>query len=301
MFLKSRSESLELKLLRSLHTRTNLPEKSKRYYFNLEKGYEGELIFDEWLRKLPTSYLIINDLLLEHKNSYFQIDSLVISQKKINLFEVKNFHGDYYIDSGRWYIVENREEVNNPLLQMTRCETMLRTLLQNIAPDFTIEPYLVFVNPEFTLYEAPLNPPIIFPNQINRFMKSLNTPKRTEGNLKLSEFLVSSHLSKSPFTHVPKYDYDQLKKGITCRSCFSSKTSIDETICTCGKCGYKEDIEDSILRSVDEFQLLFPDKRITTSSVYDWCKEVKSMKSIRRILLKKYKRVGHGKYSYYLL
>ena len=46
MLLKSRTESHELLIMRSLNTRLELTEKEKFHYLNLEKGYEGEVNFD---------------------------------------------------------------------------------------------------------------------------------------------------------------------------------------------------------------------------------------------------------------
>ena len=46
MLLKSRAESHELLIMRSLNTRLELTEKEKFHYLNLEKGYEGEVNFD---------------------------------------------------------------------------------------------------------------------------------------------------------------------------------------------------------------------------------------------------------------
>jgi len=89
MLLKSRFESQEWMILRSLNTRMELSEKEKFYYLNLEKGYEGEIKFDLLAENLLEERFIINDLLLEVNNSYFQIDSLIISQGMIQLLDKK--------------------------------------------------------------------------------------------------------------------------------------------------------------------------------------------------------------------
>ncbi|QOY37528.1 nuclease-related domain-containing protein [Anaerobacillus isosaccharinicus] len=98
MIIKARTESLELKLLRHLHLRTNLLEKEKLHYLNLEKGYAGELAFDDMVDGISNNWLILNDLLLEINNTMFQLDKLIITPEKIYLYEVKNFEGDYYIE-----------------------------------------------------------------------------------------------------------------------------------------------------------------------------------------------------------
>lgn len=52
MRLKKRSESVELLTMRSLNVRMSLSNKEKFQYLNLEKGYEGEIMFDFMLEDL---------------------------------------------------------------------------------------------------------------------------------------------------------------------------------------------------------------------------------------------------------
>ncbi|WP_260631690.1 hypothetical protein [Neobacillus niacini] len=79
MLLRGRTESDELLKMRSLNTRMKLSQEEKFYYFNLEKGYEGEVEFDRKAEILQEDRYFINDLLLKINHSYFQIDSTLIS------------------------------------------------------------------------------------------------------------------------------------------------------------------------------------------------------------------------------
>jgi hypothetical protein len=45
---------------------------------------------------------------------------------------------------------------------------------------------------------------------------------------------------------------------------------------------------------------LFPETRITTKLVHEWCGGIISKKKTRKILLKKFVLLGHGKYSYFV-
>ncbi|MEH7325224.1 nuclease-related domain-containing protein [Cytobacillus firmus] len=89
--------------MRYLNTRMELTEKEKQHCSNLEKGYEGEMKFDLLAEKLPEEKLVIHDLLLEVNNSYFQIDTLIISEGIIHLIEIKNFQGDWHLESDKLY------------------------------------------------------------------------------------------------------------------------------------------------------------------------------------------------------
>jgi hypothetical protein len=48
--MKPRCESLELRILRYLNARIDLPATDKNHCANLKKGYEGEQKFDEWMK-----------------------------------------------------------------------------------------------------------------------------------------------------------------------------------------------------------------------------------------------------------
>lgn len=95
MCYKARLEPVDLQILKFLNTRIFLPPEQKKYYFKLKKGFEGETRFDLLTAKLQKECLILNDLLLKVNNSSFQIDSTIIFQGTIYLFEVKNYEGQF--------------------------------------------------------------------------------------------------------------------------------------------------------------------------------------------------------------
>jgi Nuclease-related domain len=294
-------EPVEYKILQCIHPRMTLSPQESQNYLNLEKGCEGERKFEVLLEYHLSEGLILNDLLLEKNNTVFQIDSLVISSKKIYLFEVKNYEGDFYVENDNWFTIKNIE-IKNPLDQLKRSESLLRRLLHDLKPNFPIESYVIFINPQFTLYQAPMNLPIILPTQLNHFIKKVNmtSSKLNESHSKLAEQLLSLHITESPYTRISVYDYDQLQKGITCASCNSLLTSFKENKLVCEACGSKEKIELAIMRSVEQIQFLFPERKITINAVQEWCRVIESKKTIRRILTKNLKLMFQGKLSYYV-
>src|SRR5690606_30310608 len=101
---------------------------------------------------------------------------------------------------------------------------------------------VVFINPEFTLFQAPIDKPFIFPSQLNRYLKEFNSiPSKINRNHKaLADKLISMHLTKSPYTKLPEYRYDELRKGIVCMMCGSYTVSVVGRKCVCGRCGSVE-------------------------------------------------------------
>lgn len=300
MLIKPRTESIEFKVLTSLNTRLDLHTKEKQTYVQHKKGYEGEQQFDKRLTSLTNNYLILHDLLLESNSSSFQIDSMLISNQIIYLFEIKNYEGDFLFRDGNWYTAFEKE-IKNPILQLKRTESLFRALLQDLAIKIPIKAYIIFINPEFTLFHAPLDLPIVLPTQLNRFLKKLamNSIQFNKATLKLAKQLRTMHINESPYSILPAYNFEQLTKGIICLACGSFMFSRTEMVVSC-RCGFIENSETAVIRNVDELKLLFSNKKITTALVFDWCKIIKSKRTIQKILKEHYKAVGARKSTYYI-
>ena len=300
MILKQRSEPDELKIMNLLEPRMIFTEKERQRHYSLRKGYKGEVQYDIWMKSLEIQNLTLNDLLLESSSTTFQIDSSVITQNKLFLFEVKDYEGDYYYENERLKLIHG-EEIKDPLLQLKRSTSLFRQLLSSLGFHLEIESYVIFINPEFTLYQAPKNAPIILPSQLNRFMKKLNKRQSTLNNLhqKIADKLLVLHTVDNPYKRVPKYKYEQLKKGIVCGECHSFVDRIVKREFVCSYCGTREKIETNVLRNIEEINLLFPDKKITTTLIYEWSNGTLSRKVIRHILTDNLKVIGTKRHQYF--
>ncbi|MBT2644337.1 NERD domain-containing protein [Bacillus sp. ISL-41] len=301
MILKSRQESDELKIMNLLEPRMIFTEKERQRHYSLRKGYEGEVQYDAWMKGLEIEHLTLNDLLLEMGGSVFQIDSTVILQDTIYFNDVKYYEGDYYYE-GEHLKKVNGNEVKDPLIQLKRGSSLFRQLLISLGFKLPIKALLIFNNPEFALYQAPRDAPIILPNQLNRFLKNLNSKHSKLTNLHhtIAEKLISLHITKSPYQRMPSYEYEQLQKGIICPACnsFMDAGIAPKKYINCG-CGAHEEIEIAIMGSFRELNLLFPDRRLTTNLIYEWCNGVIPKRTIRRILNKNLELTGHAQWSYY--
>ena len=302
MLVKARTESLELQILRILNLRMDLPEDKQRYYLNLEKGFLGEVQFDLLTEQLECDCLIINDLLLEVNNTKFQIDSLIIYQKSIYLFEVKNNEGDYCYEADS-FKTKSGLEIKNPLDQLKRSTSLFRQLCHKLGSNLSVESFVVFVNPAFTLYQAPKNLPFIFPTQLKIFIEKLDSkPSRLNTwHSKFADQLKSLHIVESPYDRLSFYQYDQLEKGITCKECnsFYQPFSVHRFEIECNECGSRESVNDAILQNVREHILLFPDRKITTKTIHEWCQVIPSTKRIQRVLDYHYQKTQNNRWTYY--
>lgn len=302
MIVKTRTEPRELRLFRALNSRMDLSTKDETYYSNLEKGYQGELQFDEWLLSAAEGGLILNDLLLEMNNTLFQIDSLLITAYIVYLFEVKNFEGDFVAEGDQWF-TSSKTEIKNPLLQLKRNEQLFRRLLQELGCKSKIQSHLIFINPEFQLYQAPLNLPAVFHPQLNRFavpLKKDTSLKLSSAHTKLADRLAAAHLDKSPFSSVPEYRWEGLRKGIWCRGCGVLYEHANKKTLVCKICGRIENYTEAIIRASKEYKLLFPEDKITTNIIHEWCEVIQNKKTIKKALSSHYDRKGHNVSTHYV-
>lgn len=302
MAYKERSVPVDLAKYRIIAVRMELSSDERLYYYSKEKGFQGEMQFDLLTNNLQSDGLVLNDLRFEVNNSECQLDTAIIFSDPINVFEVKNYEGNFIYKPDKLVTTKGKEYAN-PLDQLKRSKLMLSQLLQDLGCDIPIEGYVVFINPEFTLYDAPQDKPFIFPTQLNALLKKLNSnrSKLTLHHKALADKLISLHKTESKYSSFSPYSYEGLRKGVTCKDCWSFNIiiSMSERKLACNQCKSEEKIDEAVLRCVKEIKLLFPEKRITTNCVHEWCGEAFSKKQINRILTKEFRRVGHGKYSYY--
>ncbi|ULT55931.1 NERD domain-containing protein [Neobacillus drentensis] len=302
MAYKPRTAPEDLKVLRILNNRLALTAEQHKYYLYKEKGFEGEVRFDLLTEQLQSDCLILNDLYLEVNNTSFQLDSSIIFQHIFYFFEIKNLEGDYCYREER-FETNFGKIIKNPLDQIKRSSSLLLQLFQKLGFSQSIEAYVVFVNPEFFLYQAPMDKPIIYPPQLKALMKKLdNTPsKLTNRHKQMADKLISLHQVQSPYSNakIPTYEYNQIRKDITCSVCHSFSCSIARGNVICVDCGHVESVESAVLRCVEEIRILFPNMRITTNVVFEWCGIIDSKKVVRRILKKNFKSIGERNLRYF--
>lgn len=277
-------------------------EDLEKHFNNLIRGFEGEQSFDDLLAQLSIDSLVLPDLCLESNRSFFQIDTLFFTPLTNYLFEVKNYKGEYYIEGDKWYATSGYE-VEDPHLQLRRTETLFLRLLRSLRIyEFNLKCHVIFPYPEFTLFNAPRNSSLILPTQLPNFLHKLNqhSGNINKKQIEIGQELRSRRLDKSPYMRIPEYNYNLLTKGFFCSECWSRMYIVKQRKLFCDQCNFSESSKQSFLRSLNEFTLLFPSKKITTPDVYEWCGETFTKKGIQRWLSSIYHQEGKGRNSHYV-
>lgn len=304
MFNKPR-KTVSLRILQLLKQRSTLTPDNLTTYRRLHQGFLGEQSFAQSIKEeLDCSHIQLFGLQLKTNGSEYQIDCTLIFQHEIFLIEIKNFLGDYYFEDNNFHLASTKEIISNPLLQLQRSEILLKKFLTKSNSSLSLKSLIIFMNPGFHLYQAPMNSPIIYPNQLERFINSLKSKPRNLNpqHNKISESLKSEHLTKSIYEQIPEYNYEDLKRGIACFNCDGFMIPVKSSRSViCQKCKIIEPTTPAVIRNIKDFHFLFPERLITISAIVEWCDFILSRGQIQYILRRNLKVHNIGRYSYYTL
>lgn len=269
------------------------------YYLALKKGYEGELKFDTYTAMLKCHCLILNALQLEVGRSSFQIDALLLSADKIFIYEVKNFEGVHYWGKEK-FTKETGSGMENPTLQLVKAKVRLELLLQKLGCHLPVEARVIYINPEFTLLNAPDDEPFLLLSQLPAHLRAVQktarlSPALAEWAADLARLHDPDYMGSEP----PAYSFQKLRKGMACPDCLGLMTLYRGHNPLCRRCGKKRAFKVTLEKAVEDFSLLFPEEKITTNRIAEWC-GIKNRDRVYRILKAKYQPVGQGQGRYYI-
>lgn len=280
---KHRGKPMELRMLEALARRMRFSHLDTLHFLNDQSGFGAEAELDVLLSDSGFKGLVLNDLSFSDNGSW-QIDSLLLTGNQMLLYDMKNYAGNHYFREGQFH--NERKEINNPLVKQERHKSLLRQLTTRLGYSYPLEAHVVFMNPSFYLYHAPEDLPILFRQQVPKHLEKLGQMGSyisTHQEI-LAKSLIRLHKPNLFEPSLPKYTFATLKKGIPCEICTSFSLVEKGHSCICRDCGHQEKKFKAILRNVAEFQLLFPKEKLTTATIYEWCRIIQSPRSIRYVL-----------------
>lgn len=300
MAYKERSKAKTQLIYEALERRKVLTKASLDYLWAMRKGYEGECEFDGYTEKLTCDCLILNDLSLRKWRMKFQLDTTIITGEAVHIFEVKNYEGEYYW--GREKLIKiTGFKVENPNLKLESKKVKMEIFLERLGFRKEVRVHVVYINSHFHLRGVPEQEKLLFRSQIKRHMEDIDriqTPL-SPSDRKLAQMLKEEHHPDFVDDELPEYNFARLRKGVPCPVCGSLNTVIAAKTLRCAGCKGKAPAQVAIKRSIEEFQLLFPEERVTTRRMEDWC-AVTDAKRIYRVLQKSWTPVRTGRHRYYV-
>ncbi len=257
-------------LIESLIGRTSIKQQDIQKYETYKKGKEGENKFLELLSCIENVEYIYN--LQLRNNQDYQYDFIVITDKIIYQFEIKNYYGSYEFKNGN-LIGQSGFIIKYPTAQLERNEYYLELLIKRLNIQRMIKSYLVFINENFKLTGKVNNDLIILPTQLNK-VKHLIRNENPQQN-----HLINTSLQKlnSPFEdeyhQYPKFKFENINPGIRCTHC---KNIISETLkekqkmITCNFCFSRISRKKLILKTLEEL-LCIKGEPFTMREARKWC------------------------------
>lgn len=285
----------------ALFPRKSFSSKEKLRYKQVHKGFIGEKTLASLLEEASEKVIPLFGALFESDGNEFQIDCIILTSNTVYLIEVKNYSGDYQMKNNQLFNLRTKRQIYNPLSQIERAELLFSRLLKELQINIEVRSYCLFINNNFTLYEAPRQLPIIYPTQVERFLQTMNreAPPLTEHVAQLAQLLNSQIKESSAYEQRPDYCLSELKGGVFCKQCLLPLQRSGHRCFSCRHCEARYSPKEVILYSVAQFHLLFPEEKITTKTIHEWTGQVMSRTFISGFLRRKLRLHRKGKYSYY--
>lgn len=285
MIIQERKIGKELLYYRALNRRMYLNKEAQKRLEIHERGYKGEVTYDKVYDGVLNHLYVFRGVYLRIEDSTLQCDSLIVSDNGFIVHEIKNYNGNYKYEGEKWF-VRNFEISDDPLIQLKRTMTKMIKLKYSNNLNFTIEGKIVFPNIDFSLSSAHDNiwDFTVMRNQLKRHLSSLKSYPVTHHAVELVEAIQSHMVEDTFFDKVA--DFDQLKKGVYCRSCGSFDVVKSGVIFMCKKCSHKDTIHTVILSAIAELNALFHNEYITKNKVWELLGRQVGRTTITRILNK---------------
>lgn len=298
MIIHKRKIGRELLYYRALNRRTQLNQSARKLLDNHERGYQGELNYDEVYDDSLNHLYVFRGIYLKIDNSTIQCDSLIVSDNGFILHEIKNYSGNYAYEDEKW-LVRNFQISEDPLSQLKRTMNNLLKIKYNNNFNFAIEGKIIFPNIDFSLNSAHENiwKYIVLRNQLRRYLNSFKDYPVTDYATQLVDF-INAHIVEDPFFK-EKANFNELKKGVYCRACGSFDLTKSKVQFKCNSCNHIDTVHTVILLAIADLSILFYDEKITRSKIMTLLDGKVSSSTVTRILQKYCLTVQKGAWTAY--
>jgi hypothetical protein len=233
-------------------------------------GYKGEKELDYHLEQLPEKdFIIIQDLRLPHKHTFFQLDNLLLGPSFFLNLESKYFSGalefDQEFDQMIRTINDTQQAYLNPILQAKIQTSRFRTWLA--AHQFTPPPieYFVTITSQQSIIKNPghnkevsyrvcrsARIPFKIDDVKNKFHSDVFTKKEIS---KLTRLLIKSHEPLIPDSNSLNLPLADLITGVQCPRCAAFRMERTFGNWYCKACGHTS--KDAHGAAIRDYFLLF--------------------------------------------
>ncbi|PGT82119.1 MULTISPECIES: nuclease-related domain-containing protein [Bacillaceae] len=233
-------------------------------------GYKGEQSIDYPLSYLDEkNYFVFHHLRLKTDKHFFQMDTLIFTNKMAIILEIKNFSGTIYFDPKFKQLIQTKDGKEiayaYPLTQLERQKSNLKEwLCINKLEKLEIQSLVVISNPYTIITTSPderhIHHKVIhkeeLPTKILQLEKSKTTNQLEEKALKkIFKLLLKKH-TEGDSSILEKFNLieSNLLKGVFCPKCAALPMERVKGNWFCPSCRAKD--KHAHIKAVEDYQLL---------------------------------------------
>lgn len=301
MYLNKRMMPKKLMYYNALVVRRELDAKETYNFQAMKKGYEGECLYDKIFDEIGHGNIyIIRDVYLKIGGSVTQYDSIVITENRVAVNEVKNLSGDYRFENNSWF-KNSKELTDNVYAQLSKSKGKLMKLRNDHHLNFEVEGKLVFLNDDFRLSTANdyIWKETVLLNQMRDYFKEYR--EEQVGNQASNIVRVI----KNQIVHDPYFkeyaDIFELRRGFYCGQCNCFNLTKGRFQLKCNHCQTVESSETHLFRAMNDYKILFQNHPMTRSALLHFIDNQLSRTTVYAIMMKHCDAVKVGKKMTYKL
>lgn len=292
-----------------------LPVTHEKYLFIQEKayqiraGYSGEVEIDRILPEigLPEEHVIMKDIRLEvFPNFYIQIDTLILTNHRIFLLEIKKYAGTICFDEKNGKTIKTSrnqviEKFDCVVHQVDRAVFGLQQILHKLSDDIQIHPIIVMANSNVDIVQYPQFTPVKFKKQIPKYIREILKNKENHKLLSLPDIVehLKQYIAEKPTLPLcERYGINKqdLKKGVLCLQCHEPMGMTQGRTWTCHQgC---ENQASALTQAISDWFYLF-NTSITNRQLRTYL-GIQSKSATRILKMDSLQKIGRTKNTYYL-
>ncbi|WNF38542.1 nuclease-related domain-containing protein [Bacillaceae bacterium IKA-2] len=302
------------------------PTYPKRSYIEAElgkalAGWRGEQAIDYYLSFLQKeNYVFIHDLRLkDSEGRFFQIDTLLLSQKYHIIIEVKNMAGTLYFNNDPQQLIQTtnsgekgekgEKAYNCPISQVERQQFQLQTFLKNLRPRVPEVPivFLIVISntntvirfaPTFKKAKQCVIQSAVIPEKVTNIHDTFKADILTQKELKkIARLLVKHHQVSNP-DYLKRFDISRndLLTGVHCPKCRQIPMQRKRGKWLCLSCQHSS--KDAHIAALHDYFLLI-DTTITNQQLRDFLHLPSISVASKMLTSLSLKKDGHYKGCFY--
>lgn len=256
----------------------------------IAQGWYGEYLSDIWLKEFFNGYAgqYLCDLRLNIDYQQIQVDSLLVLEDTVIVFEVKNLNFNLSYRDKKFYFT-NGEPFTHLNNQLKKLETLIGKLIASYDPAISVIVYPFFVNTEQRIDGIMLDGDVLVAGNYKQVLDKYLYHGAGSRELEIADYIFSKNVVND-FDKKLEIEYSLVDKGIYCPACYKKLERETLRIFNCNKCVRKFSTAELLDSSIAQIQHLWSDKPITTRLLYEWIGEEINLRTIQRYV-KKYHEI----------